>query len=404
MSAVTTSSTNVPATSAATALSSNTGDMPSIRLVPHVDHSGRHSLQFEPIERSVNDKTIIKVGRFTDKQNSVCETLITFKSKVVSRSHAHIWCEGGQWFVKDIKSSSGTFLNHIRLSPPNTESRPFPLKDGDVLQLGIDFRGGTEEVYRCVKARVEVNKSWQRTLNQFDVAAHKHIRNLAAGKPIADSDNASLNSSECCICLFPIAPCQALFVAPCSHVWHFKCIRPMLIQAHPNFLCPLCRQYADLEATVEKELDEVWADVIKSSDPKTPKGEIPEPLMQPIAAAIGSQNPTSGLTQAIDSMNAEEAEDTQITEPTDSATAAINMSDDVASGSGGSDNDSLSAIMGAVPIPVNRRLRALTENGVDGNTPRIDSGPFVFDETSARQDGNSVVTSDVAQAQGGNQA
>lgn len=50
-----------------------------------------------------------------------------------------------------------------------------------------------------------------------------------------------------------IAPCQSLFVAPCSHVWHYKCIRPILNgQTWPNFLCPNCRAVADLEADVEE--------------------------------------------------------------------------------------------------------------------------------------------------------
>ena len=74
---------------------------------------------------------------------------VAFKSKVVSRAHAEVWCEAGgkvsnhstcltprrgsdarrlQFFVRDTKSSSGTFLNHIRLSNPNTESRPYPIK------------------------------------------------------------------------------------------------------------------------------------------------------------------------------------------------------------------------------------------------------------------------------------
>lgn len=71
----------------------------------------------------------------------------------------------------------------------------------------------------------------------------KVIRNLTT----ADA----ANSTDCCICLFRIASFQSLFVAPCSHVYHYKCIRPMLIANHPGFLCPLCRTFADLEDTVE---------------------------------------------------------------------------------------------------------------------------------------------------------
>lgn len=93
---------------------------------------------------------------------------LAFKSKVVSRAHAEVWCEaGGKFFIKDTKSSSGTFLNHMRLSAPNTESRAFALKDGDVLQLGVDYQGGTEEIYKCVKMRVEVGREWQAQANAF---------------------------------------------------------------------------------------------------------------------------------------------------------------------------------------------------------------------------------------------
>ena len=90
-----------------------------------------------------------------------------FKSKVVSRRHCELWCEDGQWYIKDVRSSSGTFLNHIRLSQPGAESDKFKIKDGDVIQLGIDFRGGEEMIFRCVKIRVECNRGWQRGINEF---------------------------------------------------------------------------------------------------------------------------------------------------------------------------------------------------------------------------------------------
>jgi len=60
--------------------------------------------------------------------------------------------------------------------------------------------------------------------------------------------------------LFPVAVCQALFIAPCSHSFHYKCIRGTLLEHHPGFSCPLCRSFHDLEADVEVELpeDEQW--------------------------------------------------------------------------------------------------------------------------------------------------
>ncbi|MCQ5167759.1 FHA domain-containing protein, partial [Roseburia hominis] len=70
---------------------------------------------------------------------------VVFKSKVVSRTHGCFKVDDqGNWFLKDVKSSSGTFLNHQRLSSASTTSKDYLLHDGDIIQLGMDFRGGTE--------------------------------------------------------------------------------------------------------------------------------------------------------------------------------------------------------------------------------------------------------------------
>ena len=79
---------------------------------------------------------------------------------------------------------------------------------------------------------------------------------------------------DCCICeyffsfliinpiktdlytgLFGVTIRQALFIAPCSHTFHYKCIRPLLESHHPAFSCPLCRTFADLEEDVEVEVE-----------------------------------------------------------------------------------------------------------------------------------------------------
>lgn len=71
-------------------------------------------------------------------------------------------------------------------------------------------------------------------------------------------------------------PCQSLFVAPCSHVWHYKCIRPILNgPTWPNFLCPNCRAVTDLEADVDDPVDfEEWEeDVAQGNSESQPAGE-----------------------------------------------------------------------------------------------------------------------------------
>ncbi|KAA8917078.1 hypothetical protein TRICI_000750 [Trichomonascus ciferrii] len=224
----------------------------SIRLTPFVDHSSTMpALYIGAVERKAKDGTVIKIGRYTDKKDesqlSEQVTPIVFKSKVVSRSHAEFFVSEGKWYIRDVKSSSGTFLNSTRLAPACHESEPFPIHDGDVLQLGMDFRGGSEEIYKCIKVRLEINKSWQKKANNFNVNALSNLRNLFAAK----ENKTHQDNQECAICLLPVSPLQALFIAPCSHAWHYKCIRPLIIKPYPHFLCPNCRAICDLEADIE---------------------------------------------------------------------------------------------------------------------------------------------------------
>lgn len=149
---------------------------PTIRFSQHQDaRAPRPSLIFSPMGRTLpTGKEIIRVGRYSEREtqpnqpaNLSTAAPVGFKSKVVSRRHCEFWAQDGEWFIKDVKSSSGTFLNHVRLSSPGTESKPFPVKNGDIVQLGIDFKGGEEMIFRCVKIRIEVNRAWQTGINSF---------------------------------------------------------------------------------------------------------------------------------------------------------------------------------------------------------------------------------------------
>lgn len=59
-----------------------------IRIVPSIENPSR-SLVFSIIERDLEVGRVIKIGRFTDR--SSVQNHISFKSKVVSRSHCEIW-------------------------------------------------------------------------------------------------------------------------------------------------------------------------------------------------------------------------------------------------------------------------------------------------------------------------
>ncbi|KAJ7614521.1 hypothetical protein FB45DRAFT_1035994 [Roridomyces roridus] len=244
--------TNANANQPTSGTGTGTGPSHRIRLVPHLE--SRRSLRFDAIARDLRaGDTALRIGRFTDRSgmglaavNALNTNKIAFKSKVVSRAHAEIWVEqdGGadavKFFIRDTKSSSGTFLNHVRLSAANTESRPHQVKDGDILQLGVDYQGGAEDIYKSVKIRVELGREWQAAANAFNTTALKNLKALAVGATG----------------LFPVSIRQALFIAPCSHTFHYKCLRPLLEAHHPAFSCPLCRTFADLEEDVEVDVEE----------------------------------------------------------------------------------------------------------------------------------------------------
>ena len=60
-------------------------------------------------------------------------------------------------YFRDVGSSSGTFLNRLRLSPSGKESRPYPLKSGDIIQMGVDYQGRQEEIYKCVTIKLFIS-------------------------------------------------------------------------------------------------------------------------------------------------------------------------------------------------------------------------------------------------------
>lgn len=211
----------------------------------------------QPVPQALADDQAQIAARTSAATVNRQQTRVTFKSKVVSRLHAEIWCEaGGTIYIRDTKSSSGTFLNHLRLAPAGALSRPFALKDGDVLQFGIDYQGGVQELYRCIKLRVEIDRE---TRLQPTAYGSNMLRQLQTAQPEAQPAASSATPSrasgaeltECCICLFKIKVCQALFIAPCSHIFHYKCIRPLLTLHHPGFSCPLCRTFVNLDEDVE---------------------------------------------------------------------------------------------------------------------------------------------------------
>ncbi|KAJ3298817.1 hypothetical protein HK104_010265 [Borealophlyctis nickersoniae] len=120
------------------------------------------TLILEPLNDTFVTKRIelfetLKIGRKVNTKTNPEPTNGVFDSKVLSRNHAEVWCEDGKVWIKDVKSSNGTFVNDQRLSEESTESAPKELKTGDKLEFGIDINNDDGKVvFKKVSCRVSV--------------------------------------------------------------------------------------------------------------------------------------------------------------------------------------------------------------------------------------------------------
>lgn len=100
----------------------------------------------------------LRVGRQTNNKTIPTPLNGFFDSKVLSRQHAEIWADRqGKIWIRDVKSSNGTFVNGTRLSPENRESEPHELQSSDHLELGIDIVSEDQKsvMHHKVAAKVE---------------------------------------------------------------------------------------------------------------------------------------------------------------------------------------------------------------------------------------------------------
>jgi hypothetical protein len=100
--------------------------------------------------------------------------------------------------------------------------------------------------------------------------------------------------------LFAVTIQQALFIAPCSHAFHYKCLRPLLDNHYPAFVCPLCRTFADLEADVEVEHEE-WEDVNAAVDADGKKDKAGTKADDPMTGA-GAETEVEGTEASVSAL------------------------------------------------------------------------------------------------------
>ncbi|KAK8847602.1 hypothetical protein IAR55_005461 [Kwoniella newhampshirensis] len=158
------------------------GPFPSLHLWPLQDTFGMKMIHLPDGQR-------IKIGRQTNNKTVPGERNAYFDSKVLSRLHAEIWEQGGKIYIKDVRSSNGTFINGERLSPESVESEPFELKSEDQVEFGIDIVSEDNRtiVHHKVAAKVycvfgpEDAALSARELVNYQNQDNRGMRRLAAG-------------------------------------------------------------------------------------------------------------------------------------------------------------------------------------------------------------------------------
>lgn len=79
---------------------------------------------------------ITKESFVIGKNAAVVDGVISF-NKMISRVHCKILKNDGRYYIEDLQSSNGTYINRARLQPNQT----YPIKDGDIIRLAnSDFR------------------------------------------------------------------------------------------------------------------------------------------------------------------------------------------------------------------------------------------------------------------------
>ena len=120
---------------------------------------------------------MLRIGRQTNVKTVPTSTNGYFDSKVLSRQHAEVWADrSGKIWIRDVKSSNGTFVNGVRLSPESRDSEPHELRENDMLELGIDIVSEDQKsiVHHKVSAKIEhagipINTASVLDLNMADI-------------------------------------------------------------------------------------------------------------------------------------------------------------------------------------------------------------------------------------------
>ncbi|KAI8362257.1 hypothetical protein B0O80DRAFT_421807 [Mortierella sp. GBAus27b] len=143
------------------------------------------------------ENTRVKIGRQTGVATAPHPSNGYFDSKVLSRVHAEVWSESGKVYIRDLKSSNGTFLNGRRLCPENTESEPFELNQSDGLEFGIDIMDENGALlHEKVSCKIYISRMPYPTPGSSPQDAHAKIKSSSPSGSGSNSLKSTSNSNS----------------------------------------------------------------------------------------------------------------------------------------------------------------------------------------------------------------
>ncbi|CAO3567390.1 unnamed protein product [Mortierella alpina] len=168
----------------------------------HQPSSSSPILVLEPINESFQlkslelpEQTKVKIGRQTGVTTAPHPSNGYFDSKVLSRIHAEVWSESGKVYIRDLKSSNGTFLNGKRLCPENTESEPFELNQNDNLEFGIDIMDENGALlHEKVSCKIYISRMTYPTPGSSPQDSHAKLKSSPAGSGVNSIKTNSLSA------------------------------------------------------------------------------------------------------------------------------------------------------------------------------------------------------------------
>lgn len=121
-----------------TSIKSGKAPTPSFHNHPVPDTSGNQGqMKLVAMNAPTRIEIVVTKNEFAiGKKAELVDGVISF-NRMISRSHCKVTKNGTQYFITDLQSANGTFVNHVRVQP----NQPHPIKGGDIIRLAnSDFQ------------------------------------------------------------------------------------------------------------------------------------------------------------------------------------------------------------------------------------------------------------------------